>query len=315
MNSNVHVDINPYLDITDDILQYESMTDAFVGTKRIRFGARPNTANLLEIDTVMKQCVDENRPVEISLFWSGSKGYNSYEINTVDFLDVMALKRIETLHEGIRLFHDPGIKVTLIWEDFTEKITADGGYRPAYYNSFVDLIKSLGMNYVNVVMESSLCDEGDMARIVQNNAIAMLSDRPETVGWVGELPWNHYMPRARSEFPYANDDQLRESIAVYFGIVLARYQTQMVPKHDLKLSFCPYPKTAPQSMKRRRAEYKVKPNKDGHRTAAPWSSFGLLRQSKRDWTHISAREACQKRYVHVLVNLNNYALPVLTEPE
>jgi hypothetical protein len=241
--------------------------------------------------------------------WGGIKGYNQGPTSGADFLDLMALKRIMSLHEDVRRFHEPGIALTIFLEDFTEEVL--GGYiEQTYHDTFVALIEAVGIAYIKVIKESTLIPAG-FADKAEENAKAIMGGREAEIGWQGPIPWTHYLERAATEHPTFSEAELRAKIAIYLGIAIGRYQCGILPHADLKFSFCPYPDTVPDSMRRGRLEYKVKSSKNSKRAVAPWTSFGLLRES--DWTSVSVRDLRSMNVTTDTITVNNVKIPVLRE--
>jgi hypothetical protein len=288
---------------------HTSLCEALVGSKQTRMGTRPSSANLAHLATVCENCVAEERPIQFVTMWGGIKGYNQHDIRCADFLDLMALKRIMTLNEDVRRFHEPGIALNIFLEDFTEEVL--GGYiEQTYHDTLVALIEAVGIAYIKIIKESTLIPAG-FADKAEENAKAIMDGRADAIGWQGPIPWSHYLERAATEHPTFSEAELRAKIAIYLGIAIGRYQYGILPRSDLKLSFCPYPDTVPDSMRRGRLEYKVKSSKNSKKAVAPWTSFGLLRES--DWTSVSVRDLRSMNVTTDTVKINNATIPVLRE--
>ena len=292
-----------------DASYYTSLCEALVGSKQVRMGSRPSPANLEHLERVCGTCQAQDRPIQFVTMWGGIKGYNQHSIRRADFLDLMALKRVIALCESVKHFHEPGITLTIFLEDFTEE--ALGGYTETiYHDTFVALIEACEIAFIQVVKESTFIPVG-FADLVEENTKAILDGREASIGWQGPIPWEHYLERAATEHPTFSLNELRAKIALYLGIAIGRYQTGIMPHSDLKLSFCPYPETVPDSMRRGRLEYKVKSSKNSKRAVAPWTSFGLMRGT--DWTSVSLRDLRTMDVVEDSVTVNNVKIPVLRE--
>ncbi len=282
-----------------------TLADAFVSSRRIRYGPEPSREHLEE----SLQCaVSETRPVHVLTMWGGEKGYGIAPKQDADWLDVMALKRFACLNRDVRKFHEPGIRVTIVMENYTGRVLS--GYdSPAYRLSLQRLINATGLDFVSIVTESSLIDQSTFGRLVHKNAKAIFKGNETSVGWNGPIAWEHYMGRVLSENPDYDETAQRMKVSLYLGITLARYQAGIMPVSDVKLSFVPYPACVPNSMRRSRIEYKVKPNKCSHKTAAPWTCFGTVGED--DWGHVSLRDIRTGTFDTGYVTINALQIPYL----
>lgn len=285
-----------------------SVCEAFINTKQVRHGARPSPANHAFLDNLLAGFMNRGVPIDVLTMWGAAKGYGQFAIRTADLMDVMALKRLACLQAAVQQHYAPGIRVKLIWEDWTEE--ALSGYRcTEYHDSMVRLIHTLGVQFVSVVKESTLIEDGDFFHQCQLNMDAILHDRLAEIGWQGAVAWDHYMERAASEYPDLPESGRREKVALYLDITLARYQRKVVPGGHVKLSFVPYPNTVPEAMMRGRVEYKVKTGKNCNCSMPPWCGFGELRDN--GWGPLSVRELRAGKYDRGSFHVNGYEVPYL----
>lgn len=286
----------------------ESVTEAFINTKKVRQGARPSDANVAHLNEMLGGFMLHERPIDVLTMWGAAKAYGQFDIRSADLLDVMALKRLACLQAEVQRFYKPGIAVKVIWEDWTEE--ALSGFRcQRYHDSLVQLIHTLGVHFVSVVKESTLIRDGDFYHQSCVNAEAIMAGRLADIGWQGAVAWEHYLQRAATEYPDLPEEGRREKVAMYLGITLARYQRRVVPGGHVKLSFVPYPNTVPDAMMRGRVEYKVKTGKNCNCSMPPWCGFGLLKDG--GWGPLSVRELRAGQYERGSFHINGYAVPYL----
>lgn len=300
------------LDLSNHLLLEESdvnnLAELIIGTGRIRYGSRPSAENYDHLVSTLDARLTNNEPIEFLVMWGATKAYGHFELHTTDLLDLMALKRLWCLSEAIKRTHAPGIRVKIIWEDLTTLLTT-GTDCMDYLNSFRALIDAMGLHFIEVILESDLADCPAYIRDIYINAEAIENGREAEVGWRGPVLWDYFLKRAASKYPTASAEYLRDRVALYLGICMARYQYKVLPPSDVKLSFAPYPKEVPDSMRRGRVEYKLKADKSNGSTTPPWCGFGVLRAS--DWTHISGRQFATGSYRANLVLLNGAQVIVL----
>lgn len=284
------------------------LADLMIGTKQIRYGALPSTANYTHLVNTLDARVATGRPITLTVMWGAMKAYDHFDIRSCDLLDLMALKRLMCLNEAVKRIYSPGIEVKIIWEDLTEQLTT-GKDSTAYLLNFRELLAALDMRFVEVILESTLSDCTGYVRSIYSNADAIAAGRESEVGWQGPILWDYFIGRATSEYPDATDAYRRERVALYLGICLARYQYKVLPAADVKLSFAPYPKEVPDSFRRGRVEYKIKANGKSESTIPPWCGFGVLRPN--DWTHISSRQFASGNFMRTVVKVNGVPLHLL----
>lgn len=286
------------------------LADVLIGSKQIRYGPRPSPANYRHIEDVINRCRREDRPIRIMSMWGATKGYNRGPIQTADLLDLKALERMLHMDALSHQYHKRGLEFIIFWEDYTERILT-GDVSLTYRISLQRIIRWMGMRNLHIVSEAErICNDNYGLRVFQN-ANAISQGRQKDVGWRGEIAWDYYLERAAGEFPTLNQYELRSQVSLYLGLTLARYQYQILPAHDLKLSFVPYPDCVPDEMRRGRLEHKVKAGKNSNKTAAPWTCFGVIRQD--GWTHASIRDVRSRRYKTTNVEYTGFTIPALLE--
>lgn len=304
-------------DVQDEILPFlkleegtgSTLLDTIIGNRKIRFGKVPCDSNVEFLNNLLESFTVDGSPIEILMMWGAAKGYMPGQ---ADFFDVMALKRLASLHHNVCRHYAKGISIKLIWEDHTEFLL--NGVRDRNYEKTMRrLIHRLALDgIISIVRESDLIrDTGQFNASARENAALLLKGEQAKVGWQGEVAWKHYLDRVFSEYPDMEVEDRRQKVAEYLGITLARYQHKLLPTGQVKASFVPYPQTVPDSMKRGRVEYKVKAGKNRNCTMPPWVGFGVLKED--DWTHISVREFRAGGYRHDTVRLNGIQVPVLRD--
>lgn len=291
------------------------LAETLVGTKRVRYGPRPSPENMDILERRLAACVREGRTVVALTKWGATKGYGQFAtMNRADLLDYKAMEMLCGLHASVCRHHPPGIQFHLMWEDTTEALMT--GYCPGeYLASFRELLTFTRMHdLVAVIPESGLLGDNrsDYLLRVQAMADIIASGHASELGWKGPVDWAYHMERARAEHPRAGEEELRTFAALYLACGLARYEFGVHPEADVTLSFCPYPPSVPDCMRRGRLEYKVKPSSNSHKTAAPWTNFGLLRDDG-DWTTVSVTALRHGGYRPATVDLDGLTVPVLRE--
>lgn len=312
MWDNIKVDAPPGFSpcLQPQALPVTCVSDALIGTRQVRIGSRPSPSNYDFIQQVTDRCRKEDRPIQILTKWGACKGYNQFTVRCTDFLDLMGLRRLACLQLNVQRFHPPGIRVTLFWEDFTEHVL-NGDWGDGYEQSFRQLINHVNLDFVSVVRESSCVKDEDFQSLAEFYAWNLLKGNTAAIGWQGEIPWDHYIKRAQTEYPDKNIDFLKEKVALYLGLSLARYTRKVLPKRDLILSFTPYPGNVPDSFRRGRLEYKVKESKHSHKVAEPWTSFAVITDHGKNWSRVSVRDVRRNRYKVDSLRVNDVPLPIL----
>jgi hypothetical protein len=225
-----------------------------------------------------------------------------------DFLDLKALERLAEVHERIGQLYRPGLNFTLYLEDVARTIVT-GREWVEYPESLAGLVKKLGFTFIKCVHESEFIHTNNYRERIRQNAEKIRSGRAEAIGWIGQIDWDHFLTRARSEKPDATEDELRERVSLFLASVLGRSQEKLWPQHDLKISFVPYDKSVPDSMRRFRLEYKVKPGKDSHCIRPPWAHFGLL--TGDGWSTVGVNELRRNPYAVSEYCHGSVTVPVL----
>lgn len=264
------------------------VAEVLVGSRRTRFGPRPSADNMGHLVQLIQWHVDAGTPVPFLVNWCGAKCYSLRPPGAADIFDLMAIERLNDLRQGVLEHHRPGVDCMLVFEDWTEE-RLTGNACQHYALTLARMIRAAGATHVNMVSERDLIPDG-LAERAKDNAAALLAGDFGAVGWKGSIDWPFYLQRARSEHPHEHDDQLRVRVTSYLGIALARYQLKVFPTERVRLSFCPYPPTAPDSLRRLRVEWKAKPSGNSNKTTPPWAGFGCVRPCG-ERTHISVNQA------------------------
>lgn len=292
-----------------------SLVDAFLGSKKSRFGPLPSTENRDYLCQLLSRYTVMDIPVECMLLWGALKGYGLYDNRLcADIADVLAFRRLQNVDCEVRRHYKKGVHIQLVVEDVTEYLLShefhDVHYRISRYTTDIKRLSEMSELNIDVVLESKLYEAAGITvdealkRSAVNGELLYLywkeSDghstpqelesykRLQAQGWSGILPpaqREHYLRRAASEKPYfSQEDQIR-SICLYFGNALARYQSKIRNGTisdakgiipTVKVSLAPYPDGVDQSLYRGRVEYKVKDSKNGNCAYTPWATIGFL---------------------------------------
>jgi hypothetical protein len=275
----------------DEPLTSKTLVDAFIGSKKVRCGPRPTTENIKFLEELID--FHQNRPIGVLTMWGAAKCYGQFQLKEADLLDYMALQRLNHLQRDVQRFHDKGINVKILWEDFTEN-QLTGYDSDEYHNSLIQMINDLGLDFIEIIKESSLIKNYGFLERCQRNTCAILNGEQAKVGWQGPINWDHHLRGAETEHHDSDLPFLKAKVSQYLGITLARYQYAMLPRDHIKLSFVPYPPTVPDSMRRGRVEWKVKCGKNCKYTIPPWCGFGVVNGNK--WCVASTRDVRNRRY-------------------
>lgn len=286
-----------------------TLTEILIGTKRVRHGSRPSDENVAYIRVKVDECTRTGRPIRLVSGWGAHKGYGLGPYCCADFLDMMAMQRLADLNDEVAAVYSPGIQVILFVEDYTRRMLT-GKTWTEYPDSLGAMIGALGLDFVDIVRESDMVHVPGYERTIRENAQAILIGAEKEVGWDGDVNWDHYLERSKSEFPEWDDDERRRHVSIFLGSIVTRSRHRIVPPHDLKISFVAYPKSVPDRMRRGRLEYKVKPGKHTQCTPAPWACFGVVNGD--DWTHASMRDVRAKPYRATSHFVNGIRVPALT---
>lgn len=282
----------------------ELLAEAFIGSRRVRFGPRPSPANHAHLVGLIEQSVRAGRPVPVLVNWGGAKCYSQNWPLVADLYDLLAVERLTDLHREACGAYQPGVAVTILFEDWTEQQLA-GKAGLAYCASMALILKAAGAGHARVVRESELIPSGlDMA--ARNNAQAILFGGHAAVGWQGDIDWEFYLGRARSEHPDECDGKLRVRVAHYLGIALARHQFKVFPPDHVRLSFCPFPRGVPDALRRHRVEWKTRPSSNSNKTTPPWAGYGCIRPDSLERTHVSVNERRAGQFHSSSFDYNGY---------
>lgn len=292
-------------------LMLDLVMDAIIGTKQNRYGCRPSPANTDYLRSVVKQCIIQERPIKVLTGWGAHKGYNQGPYGVPDLIDAMAIQRLAKLHEAVSVYHSPGVEIDIFMEDYTRHMMTGKEYRE-YGDNLHQLIRAYGINYIFTVNESNYITDPNYGNIIINNAKAIFAGNAAKIGWQGEIDWDYYIARAATENPDMDESNRRELVSIFLGSILARVQHKIVPHHDMKVSFVPYPKSLPDALRRGRLEYKIKEDKHSKLTTAPWTCFGVTGDGD-DWTTATVREVRSKRFRCVDSLVNGLTVPALRE--
>lgn len=288
-----------------DLTRASSVSECLIGSKQIRHGSMPSPDNTRHIQTVVNACISKGQPITLLVMWGAVKAYAD---RAVDLVDLMALHRLHMVNEHVKTLYPPGIHVKLIWEDFTETVMV-GTPSIAYTDSFKRLLAHLNLSFIELILESTLTPGPNYIRDIVQFAGAIEAGCAADVGWRGDVPWEYYMERSKSQFPDHEDTFRRSVLSTYFGICLARYKHNVLPNHTLKCSFCPYLPEVPDSMRVGRLEYKTKTGKSCKCTTPPWAGLGVLTKGSVDI--IGVRVFRERTYVQIPVRVEGHTIHAL----
>jgi hypothetical protein len=290
-----------------------------IGTKKTRLGPRPCEEHFDYLEGIVNRYVAADIPIELITMWGGQKGYGVCDgFFSAEIMDVMAMRRFAAVNAMVQQLHRPGIHVRVVWEDLTEMVMSHCGtlnvsnHVHTYREHLVALMNAMGINYVDIVCETTLlCQQGvsisgflsdvcrysaamydywQASRLTPTSEWEQLSEYTtlRSLGWTGIIPQEqreYYIQRAKTENPLSDTDEHIKGICTYFAIALARYQHKMLraTANDangaippIKMSFVPYPPGTPHAMSKGRVELKVKDGKGSNKTIPPWAGFAVF---------------------------------------
>lgn len=309
MMANFFAQDFPGANITNKGSMLEALTAAFIASGQVRYGPAPNPESLVAIRAVIRDCIENNKPLPILVPW-GSKKTKNYE--SVDVAELGALKQLACLQKRVTSFFAPGIQVRMRMEDvsgyslFMDEIEHARPSTIRYCKDFSVLVRALGMDsYVEPILESTLFLEEYYAATTKEYlplfvAYLMASeDGPGSgkafvtfedlrrIGWQGNIPAeqrNFYYQRYRANYPGITTAQAIRKLALYFATNLARIQYKGTADDPawlgkyLAISFVgPVPGVPALNSWSRRIFYRTLPTKMADTHIPAWRAKGYLK--------------------------------------
>ena len=235
---------------SSDVL--ELLTDAIVGSGKVRFGSRPNVESLYSIRQHIMAMMEHDEPIRFLAPWGSEKPAHS---QIVDVAEVAALKTMSSLSARVKEVYSPGIQIRLRIEDATapnlfhldrEQARADAAL---YVSSFERLIKVLDLApIVTAVKETSMITEGEFEKEFEKIYSIMLDylirseDMIEAA--MDELPayealvalgWKGIIPIEQREHYRGVYQRLYDMDSKRATAMLARYLSQALARNRLKM--------------------------------------------------------------------------------
>lgn len=250
----------------------ETAYDILVGTKLHRPTAKPD----LEIP---------DGDINILIPWGAKKVYGLFSSQQPCLMELLAIQRLISIRDSLKAI-GKRVNFILFIEDFTEEVLSDGPSLD-YIHGLVFLCRAYDIRWS---LESNLIrDKWSYLKEVNSYSTYLYSDREMEIGWRGKIDWDYYISRARSEHPESNYNQLKVVVSKYLANSLARYRNHVHPKHDIKLSFSPYPPSVPKGMRKNRIEHKLKMSRNNRSMCPPWCCFTRY-DEKLNWHTLNAVE-------------------------
>lgn len=294
------------LDVKDSIL--ESLTTALVTTSRNRFGPAPGPESLVAIREVIRRSIERREPIPLLVPWGGKKPGND---SSVDVAELYGLRMMQCLQERVMPFYAPGLAVNIRIEDTGALyLFADEGepMRAAveqYSEDFVQLVRVLGLNYIQPIRESRLMNLTEYARLSEEIRTPMEQYIIETdaygfdgykdleswkalsgiYGWQGIIP-TEQRDFYRQRYAKLYGGTVREQtdrLSAYLAGSLARYKLKATAADEkwggqfITLSFVPPIPGMPATMGDRRLYYRTMPENMTRNHIPAWRARGYLR--------------------------------------
>lgn len=307
------VDQFPSATHADKSTKLDLVTAALIGTGQVRLGPQPNPESLVAIRDVVRRALDTNTPIPVLTPWGSKKPANGVH---VDVAEIGALKQLACIQERVLRHHAPGLRLILRIEDASGYYLFgdEGASRHAidtYSQSFVKLIRVLGLRFVEPVLETALFDPRAYAEMAEELVPIMEQYLIETDAF-GFEGWQERESRKRLHafFPQFQGEIPLEQRTYYRGLYtklfpgispaeathkLARYLASAVVRNKIKgrgddpswegkylqVTFAPPIPGAPASTVSRFLYYRTLPTNMARTHIPPWRAKGYLEMAGR----------------------------------
>lgn len=301
--------------VTDSREILNIMENAFYADSHIRFGPKPELENRFYLRSVIKNYMDEERPIPVLVPWGSVK--TSFTEN-VDIAEFMAIKQIIHLNDRVKEVYKPGIEVNIRIEDTSGyslfALDANRNFvienSNNYIKNFIDLVSILDVNScINPVRESNMIGSNnfdasvDLIRPLFESYLdvsdAMLNlDYPESklretsafkaiqeIGWNGVVSKeqrNYYYNAYKKLYDNISPYQSRERLSLYLSQSIIRRKLKMTGIEDkwdcgfIQLTFVPPIPGVPEGYDKNYVYYRTIPENYTRLHASPWRSKGFL---------------------------------------
>jgi methylase of polypeptide subunit release factors/tRNA A-37 threonylcarbamoyl transferase component Bud32 len=299
--------------ITDPQVLTDTITKIIVGTRDTRLGALPTPENDKIIRDRIRQSIENNLPIEVSMLWAPKKHFVSGADSMIDVAEVIALQTIYNICLQVRRIYSPGLRYTLYLEDFEMQFIE--GNAPSFEtdrSNYMDGLKKL-IQILKVDSVINAVKVSDLAKTSQERA--MWETRIEEnyqrlkdywfeseqkgidgyenyesykalikLGWKGPIPQimrNYYRARVSRLLGEDDSKKVDDMILRNFAGILLHYQTKMLRTpgdiEPLKFSFVPEAPGTLEDFQRGRIDIRPIPSSITRTSMPPWTGQGLLR--------------------------------------
>lgn len=316
-----HVGDNPYAEIISryylqsfpEIVNFsnkdllEILTDIIVGTKEIRYTARPGVESLFQIRKVIKDSLDKREAIPILMPWGGRKLDPD---TTIDVAEIAGLQRLVNLNNSVKRFYDRGLNISVRVEDTGAKWLYRnqnhvGQDVERYTSDFLKLVDIIAHG-IHAVPESSVMNHDEYFNLskeiskymynylVYSDVHPLLSSTSKefqaikNFGWTGIIPKeqrDYYRQRYHTNYPGISNEKATEYLADYLAGSLARYklngrlEPMSTVKGYLQATFAHPIPSAPESMFSTTLYYRTIDASNGRTHVSPWRGKGYLKIS------------------------------------
>lgn len=302
---NTEFDIYQNCVINSQNTLIDTITQLFIGSKKIRFGNYPSEQNVSFLKNIIQQNISLNKPIPIVV----PMGPHKTIINeNIDLAELYALKTLSALNSRVSKFYPQGLKIYLREEDITgwfltgvTQVVKENIEK--YLSDFEKLINILGYSdFIIPFRESSLVNYDDVVALIDvyttpirnyindtNNNIDNYQNLTsykvlQTLGWKGEIPLKQrsfYRERYKRNYPDKSMFEIDEMMINYLAISFAKSQfNALVPdsikENFIQLTFAPPVPGIPHGLASRRLYYRTLPANISRMHLPFWRAKGFL---------------------------------------
>lgn len=290
----------------DKCALFEAVCNQLFATGKIRYGAMPNPESVVEIRRVVRQCMEQNKPIPILMPWGSEKPVVN---KSIDIAELCAIKTLFSLQNRIANLYAPGIQLNIRIEDasgyhvFRHDPSAVNSTRQ-YTHDFCTLLQILESSKygINPINETMLFKTEDYAKFVETHVDQFKQAVMESLhgvhgkateavadlGWQGGFDpkqTDYYLDRYRKLYPNLSKDEYFILVAEYFAGSLARRVLNGMGnepswgKDYLTITFAPAIPGVPSNLVSKRIQYRTIPENISSQHMAPWRAKGYLKVS------------------------------------
>lgn len=285
----------------EDLL--EILSELLIGTKEQRYGSIPKPEHLVVVRDVIRQSIENSKPIPILIPYGGIKGDMSSNVDVAEFANI---NRLAALDAVVKKYYSIGLIANIRVEDTGAMYLYAGAVSNKTVSEYADkLVKLVRMVTPNsriiAIPESSMMDlktythESDRWAEAIFNYLHETHNKPELLGkspsfdlmerggWKGVIPFEqreHYISRYKALYPGQQESAYWMMLAQYLGGSKVRYEmkgTLAPADRFIQISFVqPIPGT-PANMFNNTLYHRTLPLSEARTHMPAWRSKGYLK--------------------------------------